>query len=89
MPRLLSVSWNTRKTICSVMTVDATKLKLSLERLGTVIGESESIDGEGKGRVIFEEVDDLVGEQIILLLHRDGVKVVEERMNFGETWNAA
>ncbi len=89
MPRLLSVSWNTRKTICSVMTLDATGLKLSLERLGTAIGETESIDGEGKGRVIFEEVDDLIGEQIIVLLRRDGMKVAEERMNFGETWNAA
>jgi len=34
--------------------------------------------------VIFEEVDDLIGEQITVLLRRNGVKVVEERVIFGE-----
>jgi hypothetical protein len=62
---------------------------LSLERLGTAIGEAENIDPEGKGRVIFEEVDDLIGEQITLVLRRDGLKVAEERVNFGEVWNGA
>jgi hypothetical protein len=88
-PRLLSVGWNTRKTICSVLAADAAGLMLSLERLGTAIGEAESIDPEGKGRVIFEEVDDLIGEQITLVLRRDGLKVAEERVNFGEVWNGA
>jgi hypothetical protein len=86
-PRLLSISWNTRKTICSVVTTDAAGLTVSLERLGTVIGDAEAIDADGKGRVVFEEVDDLIGEQIVVVLRRHGQKVVEERMNFGELWN--
>lgn len=60
-PRLLAVTWNTRKTICSVSTNAAVGLMLGLERVGSAIGEGESIDSEGKGRVIFEEVDDLIG----------------------------
>jgi hypothetical protein len=39
--------------------------------------------------VVFEEVDDLIGEQIAVVLRRDGQKVAEERMNFGEAWNGA
>ena len=88
-PRLLSVNWNTRKTICSVIAGDAIGLSLSLERLGSAIGEAESIGSEGKGRVIFDEVDDLVGEQVIVILSRDGQKVAEERLNFGKAWNGA
>ena len=88
-PRLLSVSWNTRKTICSVVATDAAGLAVGLERLGTAIGDAESFDADGKGRVVFEEVDDLLGEQIAVVLRRDGQKVAEERMNFGEIWNGA
>ena len=66
---------------------DAAGLTVSLERLGTVIGDAEAIDADGKGRVVFEEVDDLIGEQIVVVLRRHGQKVVEERMNFGELWN--
>ena len=88
-PRLVSISWNTRKTVCSVVASDAAGLAVSLERLGTAIGEAESINTEGKGRVIFEEVDDLIGEQVCLVLRRDGQKIAEERMNFGEAWHGA
>ena len=88
-PRLISVSWNTRKTICSILTTDAVGLPLSLERLGSAIGDAHPIDADGKGRVVFEEVDDLIGEQIAVVLRRDGQKVAEERMNFGEVWNGA
>lgn len=88
-PRLRSVSWNTRKTICSVVTSDATELSVALERLGTMIGEAERIDADGKGRVVFEEVDDLIGEQISVVLLREGQKVAEERLVFGEAWHGA
>ena len=88
-PRMLSVTWNTRKTICSILVTDAAGLTVSLERLGSAIGDAEVIDADGKGRVVFEEVDDLLGEQIAVVLRRDGQKVAEERMNFGETWNGA
>lgn len=86
-PRLVSVSWNTRKTICSVLASDAVGLTVSLERLGSAIGDAETLDADGKGRVVFEEVDDLIGEQIAIVLRRDGQKVAEERLNFGEAWN--
>ena len=89
LPRFLSVSWNTRKTICSVTAGDAAGLMLSLERLGTAIGEAEGIGADGKARVIFEEVDDLLGEQVLMVLYRDGLKVAEERLIFGEVWNGA
>lgn len=88
-PRLSSVSWNTRKTICTVATSDAAGLSVALERLGTMIGEAERIDADGKGRVVFEEVDDLVGEQISVVLRREGQKVAEERLVFGEAWHGA
>jgi len=88
-PRLISVSWNTRKTICSVVVHDASGLTVGLERLGSSISDEEAIDPDGKGRVVFEEVDDLIGEQIAVVLRRDGQKVAEERMNFGEAWNGA
>ena len=87
--RLASVRWNTRKTICSVTTTDAAGLSVSVERLGNAIGEAESIDSDGKGRVVFEEVDELIDEEISVLLRRDGQKVAEERMNFGEAWHGA
>jgi hypothetical protein len=88
-PRLMTATWNTRKTVCSVVASDAVGLHLSLERLGTAIGEAEGIGDDGKGRVIFEEVDDLLGEQVCLVLRRDGQKIAEERLNFGEAWHGA
>lgn len=88
-PRLLSVSWNTRMTICSVMASDAVGLSVHVERLGGSIGDPEMIDDDGKGRVVFEEVDDLIGEQIAVVLRREGQKVAEERLSFGEAWNGA
>jgi len=86
-PRLLTVTWNTRKTICSVSTNAAVGLMLGLERLGSAIGEGQGIDSEGKGRVIFEEVDDLIGERVSVILRRDGLKIAEEHLDFGEAWN--
>lgn len=88
-PRLVSVTWNTPKTICRVTATDADGLSVSVERLGSAIGEPGTIDNEGKGRVVFEEVADLINEQISLVLRRDGQKVAEERMNFGEAWHGA
>jgi hypothetical protein len=88
-PRVVSVTWNTRKTICTVFAADAAGLLVSLERLGTAIGEAGSIGPDGKGRVVFEEVDDLIGEHVSVVLRRDGQKVAEERLNFGDTWNGA
>jgi len=88
-PRITSITWNSRKTICSVTASDALGLSVSLERLASAIGEGGNIDGDGKGRVIFEEVDDLLGEQVSLVLRREGQKVCEERLNFGEAWHAA
>ncbi len=32
------------------------------------------------------EVDDLIGEQIAVVLRRDGQKVAKERMNLGAAW---
>ena len=88
-PRLNSVSWNTRKTICTVTANNAAGLDVRVERLGNVVGDGEVVDGDGKGRVIFDEVDDLVGEQISVTLRRDGQKIAEEHLNFGEVWNGA
>lgn len=88
-PKVLSVSWNTRKTICTVMIAEASGLSLGIERLGAAVGGAEPIDADGKGRVVFEEVDDLIGEQVAVVLRRDGQKVAEERLIFGEAWNGA
>lgn len=88
-PSISSISWNSRKTICSVVASNASGLQIALERLGSAIGEAECIGEDGKGRVIFEEVDDLLGEQISLILRRDGQKVCEERLSFGDNWHAA
>lgn len=88
-PRITSIIWNSRKTICSVVTSDALGLDVRLERLASAIGEGNNIDEDGKGRVLFEEVDDLLGEQVSLVLRREGQKVCEERLNFGEAWHAA
>ncbi len=88
-PRLASVTWNTPKTICRVTATDADGLSISVERLGSAVCEPGTIDSEGKGRVVFEEVADLIDEQISLVLRRDGQKVAEEHLRFGEAWHAA
>lgn len=88
-PRIVSISWNSRKTICYAETSDAAGLVVGLERLSSVIGEASVIGEDGKGKVVFEEVDDLIGEQVSVVLRRNGQKVAEERMNFGEAWNGA
>ena len=72
------------KTICRVVATDADGLSISVERLGSAVGEPRTIDSEGKGRVVFEEVADLIDEQISLVLRRDGQKVAEERLSFGK-----
>ncbi|MCM8614228.1 MAG: BREX-1 system phosphatase PglZ type B [Candidatus Accumulibacter sp.] len=88
-PRLVAVSWNIRRTICTVRANDAAGLTVSIERLGSTIGDGEAIDNDGKGRVVLEEVDDLIGEQIAVVLRSDGQKVAEERLNFGEAWEGS
>jgi len=84
-----AVSWNTRKTICSVEATGADGLTLTLERLGSPVGEPAEVGADGKGRVVLDEVDDLLGEVVSLVLRRDGQKLAEEQLKFGEAWHAA
>jgi hypothetical protein len=86
-PRIVKVTWNTRKTICTVTAAQATGTDVGIERLGTPVGEGQALDAAGKGKVVFEEVDNLLGEQVGVVLVRDGQKVAEERIVFGEAWN--
>ncbi|EXI68480.1 MAG: hypothetical protein AW08_01262 [Candidatus Accumulibacter adjunctus] len=88
-PRLISVSRNTRKTICTVRASDAAGLTVNLERPGSAIADAAAIDSDGKGRVVFEAVDDLIGEQIAVVLRRDSQKVAEQRMYFGAAWEGS
>lgn len=88
-PALKSVAWNTRKTICTVTASDAEGLPLTLERLGSAMGDPAVIGADGKGKLVFDEVDELVGEAISVVLRREGQKVAEEAMKFGEGWHAA
>ena len=88
-PTLKAVAWNTRKTICTVQATDAEGSSLALERLGSAIGESVFLGADGKGKLVFDEVDDLVGETISVVLRREGQKVAEEALKFGEGWHAA
>ena len=88
-PTLKTVAWNTRKTICTVQTTDAEGLSLTLERLGSAIGEPVVVGADGKGKLVFDEVDELVGESISVVLRREGQKVAEEPLKFGESWHAA
>ncbi len=92
-PKIVSVRWNTRKTICTIAISPSIECKdeysLSVERLGSALGDAEGIATDGKGRVIFEEVDDLLGELVSVVLRREGQKVCEEQLNFGEALNAA
>ena len=86
---ITAVTWNTRKTICSVQTLSADGLMVVLERLGNCVAESEGVVADGKARVVLEEVDDLLGESVNVVLRRDGQKVAEEQLKFGEAWHAA
>ena len=47
---------------------------LSVGRLGSALGELEAISADGKGRVIFEEVDGLLGEQVSVVLRQEARK---------------
>lgn len=88
-PTLKAVSWNTRKTICTAQATDAEGSSLTLERLGSAIGEAAVIGADGKGKLVFDEVDDLLGEAVSVVLRREGQKVAEEPLKFGEAWHAA
>jgi hypothetical protein len=88
-PRLKAVAWNARKTLCKVEAVSAEGLTVGVERLGSGVGEPGLVDDTGKGLVEFEDVDDLIGEAVSVVLRRDGQKIAEEPMKFGEAWHAA
>jgi hypothetical protein len=88
-PALKAVAWNARKTICKVEALSAEGLTVAVERLGSAVGETGLVDAQGKGLVEFDDVDDLVGELICVVLLRGGQKVAEESMKFGEAWHAA
>lgn len=88
-PRLKAVAWNARKTLCKVEAVSGEGLTVTVERLGSAVGEPGVVDAQGKGLVEFEVVDDFIGEAVSVVLRRDEQKVVEESMKFGEAWHAA
>lgn len=88
-PAIQAVAWNSRKTICKVEAAFAQGATLTLERLGSSVGEPGVVGPEGKAQVVFDEVDDLLGEAVNLVLRRDGQKVAEEQLKFGEVWHAA
>jgi hypothetical protein len=88
-PGIKLVTWNSRKTICKIDTVFADGATATLERLGSCVGEPGVVNSEGKAQVVLDEVDDLMGETVNLVLRRDGQKVAEEKLQFGEVWHAA
>lgn len=88
-PSIKAVTWNSRKTICKAETAFAEGTTLTLERLGISVGEPGVVGPEGKAQVVFDEVDDLLGETVKLVLRRDGQAVAEEQLQFGEVWHAA
>jgi len=88
-PALKAVAWNTRKTICTVSASDAEGLPVTLERLGTAMVDPAVIGADGKAKLVFDEVDDLLGEAVSIVLRREGQKVAEELLKFGEGWHAA
>ena len=83
------MTWNSRKTICKVDTAFAQGATVTLERLGSSVGEPGVAGPDGKAQVVFDEVDDLLGEAVNLVLRRDGQKVAEEQLKFGEVWHGA
>ena len=88
-PTLKSVTWNTRKTICMVEAAYAEGLTIVLERLGSSAGEPGVVDAQGKGRVVMDEVDELMNEVVSVVLRREGQIVAQEQLKFGEVWHAA
>ena len=88
-PALKAVAWNARKTICKVEALSAEGLSVAVERLGSGVGETGLVDAQGNGLVEFDDVDDLVGDLISVVLLRGSQKVAEESMKFGEAWHAA
>jgi hypothetical protein len=88
-PALRAVTWNSRKTICKIEAAFAEGATVTMERLGSSVGEPSVVDAQGKAQVVLDEVDDLLGEKINLVLRRDGQKVAEEQLQFGEVWHAA
>lgn len=88
-PAIVAVAWNSRKTICKVDAAFAQGATVTLERLGSSVGEPGVVGPEGRAQVVFDEVDDLLGEVVNLVLRRDGQKVAEEQLKFGEVWHAA
>ena len=88
-PGIKAVTWNTRKTICKVDAAFAEGSTITLERLGSSVGEPGVVNSEGKAQVVLDEVDDLLGETVNLVLRRDDQKVAEEKIQFGEVWHAA
>jgi hypothetical protein len=88
-PGIKAVTWNTRKTICKVDVAFAEGANITLERLGSSVGEPGVVSSEGKAQVVLDEVDDLMGETVSLVLRRDGQKMAEEKLQFGEVWHAA
>jgi len=88
-PGIKAVTWNSRKTICKVDAAFAEGSTITLERLGSSVGEPGAVNSEGKAQVVLDEVDDLLGETVNLVLRRDDQKVAEEKLQFGEVWNAA
>ncbi len=88
-PGIKAVTWNSRKTICKVDAAFAEGSTITLERLGSSVGEPGAVNSEGKAQVVLDEVDDLLGETVNLVLRRDDQKVAEEKLQFGEVWHAA
>jgi hypothetical protein len=87
-PAIKGVTWNSSKMICKVDAVFAEGAVVTLERLGSSVGEPGLVNSEGKAKVVLDEVDDLLGEVVNLVLRRDGQKVAEEQLQFGEVWHA-
>lgn len=88
-PSIQAVSWNSSKMICRVDVAFGEGTTITLERLGSSAGEPGVVNSEGKAQVVLDEVDDLLGETVNLVLRRDGQKVAEEKLQFGEVWHAA
>ena len=88
-PALKAVAWNSRKTICSVEAVSAEGATIVPDRLSSSVGEPGVVGAQGKGRVVLDEVDDLMNEMVSVVLRREGQKVAEEQLKFGEVWHAA
>jgi hypothetical protein len=87
-PAIKAVTWNSSKMICKVDAVFAEGAVVTLERLSSSVGEPGTVNSEGKAKVVLDEVDDLLGEMVNLVLRRDGQKVAEEQLQFGEAWHA-